>query len=98
MLLPLPRKLSNSECQFHASESWRPIRGVSKDSFQAWPRHFVVDRQTEVTNLGSAIQGQKRTLSRMGAKDDGKGMRETSSEMPEGGELVSPHTSTPSHF
>lgn len=62
MMLSLPRKLSIPECQFHASESWRPIHGASKDSFQAWPSHFMVDGQTEVANLGFSVQVQKLTL------------------------------------
>lgn len=43
------------KCQFHASESWRPIRGVCKDSFQEWPNHFTIDGQTELANLESAV-------------------------------------------
>lgn len=88
MLLSLPRKLSNSERQFHASESWWPIHGVSKDSFQAWPSHFMIDGQTEVANLGFAVHGQKLTMRRWVLRMVGKGMRETSLEMPGGGEWV----------
>lgn len=98
MLLSLPRKLSISECQFHASKSWRPIRGVRKDSFQAWPRHFMVDGQTEVANLGFAVHDQKLTLRGWVLRMVGKDMKETSSEMPKGGERVPPYTSTPSRF
>lgn len=59
------------KCQFHASESWRPIRGVCKDSFQEWPNRFTIDGQTELANLESAGHGQS-AVAEVWTKDGGK--------------------------